>query len=132
LLSLYVGGGAAVGSAVVAARSAPGSATAGVSQEFVAGTLGLLGRIGLVGIAAIWLTGLAMVWLEPALASGWAFWVKIVGATVVLLGVLALSRERKAAARRGTPPEPARMERLGQVAMIATIVTVTFAVIAFN
>jgi hypothetical protein len=51
---------------------------------------------------------------------------------VALLAVLALARERWAAARSGSTPEPARMKLLGQVAMAATIATVIFAVIAFN
>ncbi|PRX33730.1 hypothetical protein SAMN05216257_104354 [Meinhardsimonia xiamenensis] len=132
LLSLYAGGGAAIGSAVLAARAGTAAGDGSVSPRFVAGTMAALGRIGLVAILAIWASGLAMVWREPFLAGGWVYWIKLLGAVVALLAVLALARERWAAARSGSTPEPARMKLLGQVAMAATIATVIFAVIAFN
>lgn len=130
LLCLYAAGAAGVGSAVLMARTA---AEGGPPAPVVAGSLGILGRIGLVAILLIWLTGVALVWTGPGdLALGWAFFLKLAAAALVLVAVLALTRTRLAAARAGAPPDPARMKSLGQAAFAGTVLAVILAVIAFN
>ncbi len=93
----------------------------------------VLARVGQVGLALLWVTGLIMVW------SIWngpenlpqSFWYKI--ACVVLLTVvvvfLDLTIKR---VRQGDRSVAARLPLLGRIAAALMVLVVVFAVVAFN
>lgn len=103
-LALFLAGGLGVGNAVIAkAHMKAGQPPAPPVQ---AGMM-TLARLGLVALVVLWATGLALVPLVyGSFDLGWAFHMKLLGATVLLITVTALNIHLATSARQGTPPNP--------------------------
>lgn len=92
-----------------------------------------LARVGQVGLALLWITGVIMVWSVWGGPGNldWAFWVKLV--CVVLLTGMAIYLDmtiRKV--RAGDAAAAARLPLFGWIAAGLLVLIVVFAVIAFN
>lgn len=93
----------------------------------------VLARVGQVGLAVLWLTGVIMVWTISGGPGNlnWAFWVKLAG--VVLLTAVAIYLDltiRKV--RAGDTAAAAQLPLFGRIAAGLLLLIVIFAVIAFH
>jgi hypothetical protein len=93
----------------------------------------VLARVGQVGLALLWVTGLIMVWSiwgGPG-ALGWAFWLKI--ACVVLLTAVVVYLDlqiRKV--KQGDTSAAVVLPLFGRIAAALLFLVVVFAVVAFH
>ena len=131
VLCLMGGGAASIGNGLLMRRLL---AEGGPPPAMVAATMRTLGKIGLGAIVVLWMTGVAMMTLRYGGGAelGWAFYVKMAAATVVLgaIGVISVLATR--AERTGGMPDPARIKPLALAAFVGSIVAVILAVIAFS
>lgn len=130
LLCLLVGGAASFGGAALSRRV---QASGAPPAPLVADTMGALWRMGLAAILVLWLTGIPLAYLEyGSLALGWAFYAKLLGATLVLAAVPTMGVLRRRAVAAGRTPDAERLKALGLAAQLGTVAAIVFAVIAFN
>lgn len=91
----------------------------------------IFGKLGLTGIALLWITGLALWGLRYGFADlGAAYALKLVTATVLLGMILAMSQVTARMAKGGTPP-PAWLPKLGMATSPLTFLAVILAVWVF-
>ena len=130
MASLFAGGAAGIGNGillnkVIQSGKAP--------PPIVAQTMGLIGRVGFVAVVLLWISGIWMLALGPApLSQSWAFWVKLAGATLVLVPVSLMTAHSLACQRAGKPPDLMRLRSLSRLSRIGVAVAIVFAVLAFG
>lgn len=130
MVALFAGGAASIGNGlllkkVIAANAPP--------PPMVAQTMGIIGKIGFAAIVLLWLSGLAMsVLVYDMAALGWTYWVKLIGATLVLVPVSMMTAMALKAERSGTRPDLQQMKRLSSIARAGIAIAIVFGVIAFN
>lgn len=93
----------------------------------------VLARVGQVGLATLWITGLIMVWSiygGPAVLD-WAFWAKI-ACVVSLTGVVIVLDLTIRKVRSGDRTAAASLPLLGRIAAALLFLVVVFAVMAFH
>ena len=127
LYALILGAMGGMGTGILMSRAD------GPPSAQVVSVLKLFKTFGIVAIVLLWLTGLLLAWIEyGTLALGFAFYVKLVAATV-LVGLIFGSASLAAKARgAGVPPDASVMEKLGKASALMSFVAVVCAVIAFN
>jgi hypothetical protein len=93
----------------------------------------VLARIGQVGLALLWLTGLIMVWSIHGGPGNldWAFWVKLALVIGVTVGMVLLDLTLKAV-RAGNQDAAVRLPIYGGATSAMLILVVVFAVLAFH
>ena len=113
-LALFLAGGLGVGNAVMAKAHLD----AGVPPAPpVQATMMKLARLGLVAIILIWLTGLGLAQaVYGSFDLGWAFHMKLFGATALLLAIVYLNMHLSKSAAAGTPPNPQVVKVISMVA----------------
>jgi uncharacterized membrane protein len=130
-LAFSIGIGASVSNLIVGARAARAEpqfrpALGGVSQA--------LGKTATHSLVLLWLSGIAMVYLDW---DGWAslpplFWAKI-AAVLVLTGCsVLLNMHMLRSKRAGTPPPAPTMAMLGRVGSASALTALVIAVITFS
>lgn len=130
MFSLFAGGAASIGNGlllkkVIASKAPP--------PPMVAQTMGVIGKIGFVAVVLLWLSGLGMtVGRYELTALGWTFWVKMIGATAVLVPISMMTAFALKAERTGTRPDLMRMKTLGSIARGGVAIAIIFGVLAFN
>jgi hypothetical protein len=130
LLCLFGGGASSIGNGLLLREVMAGS---GPPPPAVARTMKTLAFIGLGAIVLLWVTGLMLVVLGPGFgAFGWAFWVKLLAATLVLFSVSMINYLGAKARKAGRGPDPARIKPLSIAASVGAAAAVVFAVIAFR
>jgi uncharacterized membrane protein len=103
-LSLFLAGGLGVANAMLfknhqKADTAPAPP--------VRKTMMTLARLGLIAIIILWVTGIALTHkIYGSFALGWAFHLKLFGATILLGAVAFLNLHVTQQARAGNPPSP--------------------------
>ena len=107
-LAVFLAGGLGVANGLLAkAHQAAGQPPAPPVQA----TMLTLARIGLVSIVLLWVTGIALGYLiYGSLSMGWAFHMKLVGATVLLGAVCFLNYHLTARRKAGIPPDQTVMK----------------------
>lgn len=130
MFCLFAGGAASIGNMALIKRvAASGTAPTPMVRE----VMGVLGKMGFWAIVLLWITGLGMISITAGtLAVGWAFYAKLLAATVALGASSFLAWMRKQAAAGGTPPAIARVRTWVLTGLIAVSLAIVFAVIAFN
>lgn len=109
-LSLWAIGGAGVGGWILQVVHSRGSSRP--TAEVLA-ALKMMGLVALGAVALLWLTGLAMIYgVYGGIPEMSAFYVKLAGASVLLLSSLAINLEGINAARAGRPPRAPLMQAL--------------------
>ena len=100
-LAVFLAGGLGVANGLLTkAHQAAGQPPAPPVQA----TMLTLARIGLVSIVLLWVTGIALGYLiYGSLSMGWAFHMKLVGATVLLGAVCFLNYHLTARRKAGIP-----------------------------
>ncbi|MGC6530266.1 MAG: hypothetical protein ACON4G_04520 [Candidatus Puniceispirillaceae bacterium] len=107
-LSLFLAGGLGVANGLLA-REHVKAATPPAPP--VPATMMKLARLGLVSLILIWLTGLGLYQaLYQGVDLGWAFSMKLIGATLLLGAVAFLNIHLTQSARAGKPPHPTVMK----------------------
>ena len=130
MLGLFAGGAAAIGNGLLLKKVI---ASGGPPPPMVAQTMGIIGKIGFAAIILLWLSGIGMLVLSyDTMAMGWTFWVKLVGATAVLVPVSMMTAIAVNAEKSGTPPDLARMKALSSIARGGVAIAIIFGVVAFN
>lgn len=130
ILCLTGGGAAAIGNAVLMRNML---SEGGPPSELAMKSMRTLGLIGLGAIVLLWITGVWMVVMRLSTDGlGWAFYVKVAAATLVLgIGVI-LAYLAARARIEGRPPNPDVVRPLSILSFVGTITAVAFAVIAFG
>lgn len=132
LLCLLAGGAAGIGNTILLRHAALSGAP---PPPVMAGAMAALGRIGMVAIGLLWISGLWMLWAGigvPSGAAGWAFWFKLLAATVVLGAVSGMAMLRARAEREGGKPDPAKLRPLMMASLGGVVLAVALAVLAFG
>lgn len=130
-LSLAVGIGGGVATAIAGAQSAneePSSAMA------LAKLQSRVGNVGYVALILLWVTGIWMVFAKyggfgELTASFNLKMLGVLGLTGALTGIQITKRRAIAA---GKAPDPARMKMMGQIALLSAVFTVIMAVVTFG
>jgi len=128
-VGLMLGAGAGFGSMAVMmqARKAEG----GKPPAALMALRPVFGRLGLVGISLLWVSGLALWFMRYGLVNlGVAYALKLVTATVLLGMILAMTQATTNMARNDTPP-PSWLPKLGMATSPLTFLAVILAVVAF-
>ena len=107
-LALFLAGGLGVANGLLAkAHQAASQPPAPPVQA----TMMKLARLGLVAVVLLWVTGIALGYLiYGSLSMGWAFHMKLVGATVLLGAVSFLNYHLTARRKAGIPPDQTVMK----------------------
>lgn len=80
-------------------------------------TMMMLARLGLVAIIILWLTGFALTYeIYGSFDLGWAFHMKLLGASLLLLAISFLNFHLTQSAKNGTPPNPKVMKVIPMIA----------------
>ena len=81
-----------------------------------------LARIGLAAIFLLWGTGIALTWLVYAnFDLGWAFHLKLLGASLLLLVLAGLNIHLNRSVKAGTSPNPAFMKAVPMISRGALV-----------
>ena len=93
-------------------------------------------RVGDIGLALLWITGIALLWTKYGGADGiaalpWAFWAKII-CVVILTALVGLIHATVAKMNRGDMSVAGRMPVIGKIGAILLLLILVFAVMAFE
>lgn len=93
-------------------------------------------RVGDVGLALLWITGIALLWTKYGGADGiaalpWPFWAKII-CVVLLTALVGMIHMTVARIQRGDMSVAARMPIFGRIGAVLLLLIVIFAVMAFD
>ena len=113
-LGLFLAGGSGVANGVLAANHLK----AGLPPaEPVQKAMMTMIRLGLAALVVLWVTGFALAYqIYGGMNLGWAFHVKLLGASGLLGILLLLNLHLSAAARKGTPPNARLMQLAPMIA----------------
>lgn len=130
MFGLFAGGAAGIGNGLLLKKVME---SGGPPPAMVAQTMGIIGKIGFAAIILLWLSGLGMTLMSyDASVLDWTFWVKLAGATAVLVPVSMMTAIAVKAEKSGTPPDLKRMKALSSIARGGVGIAIIFGVIAFN
>lgn len=128
LIGLALGFGIGIANIVIA-RTAMGAATPDAAGA-LRGLQPVLARISMAGLAVMVVSGLLLIFERGFSDLSFWFWLKIVGAAL-LVAVAYLIFQAQRTIRAGGPPPP-RMRMYGPAMGILTLFTVLFAIFAFH
>lgn len=113
-LGLFLAGGAGVANGVLAANHMKaGLPPAAPVQK----TMVTLIRLGLAALVILWLTGFALAYqIYGGMNLGWAFHIKLLGATGLLGILIVLNVHLAGAAKKDTPPNARLMQLAPMIA----------------
>ena len=103
-VALFLAGGLGVANALLAKNHQK----AGLPPALpVQATMITLARIGLLAIIILWATGIALTYqIYGSFALGWAFHLKLLGASLLLFIICFLNIHLSKCAKKGVPPNP--------------------------
>ena len=118
-LGLFLAGGAGVANGVLAATHLKAGQP---PAEPVQKSMLILIRLGLAALVLLWLTGFALAYqIYGGMAIGWAFHLKLLGASLLLLVLSALNIHLNRSAKAGKPPNPAFMKAVPVISRVALV-----------
>jgi uncharacterized membrane protein len=86
-------------------------------------TMMTLARLGLAAIVVLWITGILLTHqIYGSFSLGWAFHLKLFGATVLLGAVSFLNFHLSNSAKHGNPPDPKVMKIVPPVARTSLVI----------
>jgi uncharacterized membrane protein len=96
----------------------------------------IMARIGDVGLALLWITGVILLWtkyggIDGIAALPWPFWAKII-CVILITALVGLIHMTVARIQRGDMSVAARMPIFGRVGAVLLLLIVIFAVMAFD
>ena len=107
-LALFLAGGLGVANGLLAkAHQMAGQPPAPPVQQ----TMIKLAHLGLIAIILLWVSGIGLGYLiYGGLAMGWAFHMKLLGATILLVSISFLNFHLTSTSKVGAPPNPSVMK----------------------
>ena len=113
-LALFLAGGLGVANGLLAkAHQAAGQPPTPPVQQ----TMMTLARLGLIAILLLWITGIALGYLiYGGLSMGWAFHMKLLGATILLGAISYLNYHLTFRRKAGLPPDQTVMKMIPMAA----------------
>lgn len=128
LFGFAAGAAASVGNLAVMRAVAAAPANAPVLGKLAP----FFARVGQVGLAVLWITGAAMIWMQNGPANlPDAFWIKLLLVITLTAVVIALALLAKRM-HSGDKSAAARMPLLGRIAGVLLVLVVISTVIAFR
>ena len=107
-LALFLAGGLGVANSLLAKNH---QKAAMPPTPPVQKTMMTLARIGLLAIVILWITGFGLTYeIYGSFSLGWAFHMKLLGATLLLIAISFLNFHLSQSAKNATPPNPKVMK----------------------
>ena len=118
-LALFLAGGLGVANGLLAkAHQKAGQPPAPPVQQ----TMIKLARLGLIAIILLWVSGIGLGYLiYGGLAMGWAFHMKLLGATILLGAISFLNVHLTSTSKDGAPPNPSVMKIIPMISRGALV-----------
>ena len=119
-ISLFLAGGLGVGNALLFKNHQK----AGLAPALpVQKTMMTMAKLGLFSLLILWLTGIPLTYLVyGTFTLGWAFHLKLLGATILLAAIMFLNYHLSVCAKRGNPVSPKVMRLVPIVARSSLVV----------
>ena len=118
-LGLFLAGGLGVAGTLLAKNHQKASMKPATPVQ---ASIKTLARIGLAAIILLWGTGIALTFIVYASFDlGWAFHLKLLGASLLLLALAGLNIHLNRSEKAGTPPNPAFMKAVPMISRGALV-----------
>ena len=113
-LALFLAGGLGVANGVLASAHKKAATPPAPPVLYV---MKLLARLGLAAVVILWLTGFGLTYhIYGGFNLGWAFHMKLLGATILLSVISFLNLHLSTQAKKGMPPDPKVMKIVPMIA----------------
>ena len=129
LFSLLLAGGGVIGTAVIQSIY---KKEGKVPEPHLAKGFRILAFLSLLAIVIMWVTGIIMTLvIYGSFSLGWAFHVKLLGATIILIVSLTINIHLKKSAQNQTPPDPNVMRYLASTGRLGFLLALGGAIWTF-
>ena len=129
-LALFIAGGAGIGNSVIQSIY---QKEGKVPEPHLARAFRVLVKLALISIIAIWVTGFIMVYsIYGSFNLGWAFHMKLLGATLLLMGVAYINFHLNNSFKNQLPPNTVLLKRIVSINRLSLVLILSGAILAFN
>jgi len=129
LFSLLLAGGGVIGTAVIQSIY---KKEGKVPEPHLAKGFRILAFLSLLAIVIMWVTGIILTLvIYGSFSLGWAFHVKLLGATIILIMSLTINIHLKKSAQNQTPPDPNVMRYLASTGRLGFLLALGGAIWTF-
>ena len=129
LFSLLLAGGGVIGTAVIQSIY---KKEGKIPEPHLAKGFRILAFLSLLAIVIMWVTGIILTLvIYGSFSLGWAFHVKLLGATIILIVSLTINIHLKKSAQNQTPPDPNVMRYLASTGRLGFLVALGGAIWTF-
>ena len=129
LFSLLLAGGGVIGTAVIQSIY---KKEGKVPEPHLAKGFRILAFLSLLAIVIMWVTGIILTLvIYGSFSLGWAFHVKLLGATIILIVSLTININLKKSAQNQTPPDPNVMRYLASTGRLGFLLALGGAIWTF-
>ena len=129
LFSLLLAGGGVIGTAVIQSIY---KKEGKVPEPHLAKGFRILAFLSLLAIVIMWVTGIILTLvIYGSFNLGWAFHVKLLGATIILIVSLTINIHLKKSAQNQTPPDPNVMRYLASTGRLGFLLALGGAIWTF-
>ena len=129
LFSLLLAGGGVIGTAVIQSIY---KKEGKIPEPHLAKGFRILAFLSLLAIVIMWVTGIILTLvIYGSFNLGWAFHVKLLGATIILIVSLTVNIHLKKSAQNQTPPDPNAMRYLASTGRLGFLLALGGAIWTF-
>ena len=129
LFSLLLAGGGVIGTAVIQSIY---KKEGKIPEPHLAKGFRILAFLSLLAIVIMWVTGIILTLvIYGSFSLGWAFHVKLLGATIILIISLTVNIHLKKSAQNQTPPDPNAMRYLASTGRLGFLLALGGAIWTF-
>lgn len=129
-LALFIAGGAGIGNSVIQSIY---QKEGKIPEPHLARAFRVLVKLALISIIAIWVTGFIMVYsIYGSFNLGWAFHMKLLGATLLLMGVAYINFHLNNSFKNQLPPNTVLLKRVVSINRLSLVLILSGAILAFN
>jgi len=129
LFSLLLAGGGVIGTAVIQSIY---KKEGKIPEPHLAKGFRILAFLSLLAIVIMWVTGIILTLvIYGSFSLGWAFHVKLLGATIILIVSLTVNIHLKKSAQNQTPPDPNAMRYLASTGRLGFLLALGGAIWTF-
>ena len=129
-LALFIAGGAGIGNSVIQSIY---QKEGKVPEPHLARAFRVLVKLALISIIAIWVTGFIMVYsIYGSFNLGWAFHMKLLGATLLLMGVAYINFHLNNSFKNQLPPNTVLLKRVVSINRLSLVLILSGAILAFS
>ena len=129
LISLFIAGGGGIGNAVIQSIY---KKEGKIPEPHLAKSFRVLAFISLIAVIVMWVTGIILaILIYSGFNLGWSFYVKIFGATLILLTSLLVNVHLKKCSQNQIPPNQTLMKYSASLARLGLILAIAGAIWTF-